>query len=768
MARLCRHCLKFSVVRSWHFLLLALGSTALLAQAPEGPPPSKVVSNDISVGDVCDAVLPSYSQDSQFEWIPDGSGIAYFKTAGQYFGLQTELDLVNAGGTERSTLLTAQQIDKLFPARVFGPKEERIPPPRVSLGFNWGPDGSGILLYDDRDIYWLDRKTGQTRQVLTGKTKLGDVQLSPNGHWASFVRDHNLWVVSIAGGPERAITHGGSETLLKGELDWMYPVELGTKHGYAWSPDSSRIAYLEFDLKNVAAYTPPFLAADETRTLIDYPTPGRPNPVMAAYVARLAEKSPIVAIRTGDDKDVYLPRLQWLPDSQRVAIQRMNRSQNQLDLLIADASTGTSKVLLTDKDDYWINLSDILYFFKDSPQLIWSSERSGYRHLYLYGLDGKLIKQLTDGKWDVTSLNTVNEAKRTIFFTSTQKTSLERQVYSLSLDGTSNGTLGGGEAKPVSFETGTHEVKFSPDDSTYVDYFSTSSKPWTRLVYRLSDGMSPRPYAKKLFALEEPPAAPEKKPPLRPIDMFTMKTHDGVELNASIIRPTGFMPTKKYPAILYIAGGPGLQAVHEAWDGDVTMFQQVLAQHGFVVLSVDNRGTGGRGHLFEEYIHYRFESQELSDQRDAVHFLQTLPYIDGTRIGIWGRGYGGALVVNLMMHRPLVVKAGFAVAPIVDWFQYDSAFTERYLGDPVKNLDGYLSSSPLESVHAFKGPFFVAHGTSDLQSHPEQTMELQHELVDAHKYAEISLFPGEGHRIAGNSACSVMYQHATDFFVKGL
>jgi dipeptidyl-peptidase-4 len=764
---------------SFSLVALSLAATALA----QHPPIPRVVgspsTSGVSIQEVCAAAVPREAQGNEFQWSPDGASIAYFKPIGAGFGLRLELDAVNASGSERTVLLSGPQIDRLFPPTSATEGADRIPPPRDMTGFEWSSDGSGILLHSDVSIVWLDRKTLQTRTLVGGEAQAGkrvtDVQLSPDGRWASFIRDHNLWLVGIGGGHERPITQGGTATLRKAELDWLYPNELGLKHGYAWSPDSSKIAYLTFDLKSVATYTPPFQSEDEeeSSTTIDYPTAGKKNPSVRIFVTGIQEKSASLAIDTGSDKEAYLPRLQWLPDSKHLALQRLNRPQTQLDLLIADAHTGASRVLLSDKDSYWINLSNILYFFKNTPQLIWSSERSGFRHLYLYDLNGKLVKQLTNGKWEVTALDAVDERQKRLYFTSTEKTPLERHVYVTSLDGA--------PAQRISGESGTHEATFNSNATAFIDNFSTAVKPWARTVYRVNEGVSlaspatansqpaqqaeSRPVVTRLFPLDE---SSPKASTLQPVNFLTVKTHDGIELNAMMIRPAPFAADKKYPAIVYVEGRPGSQVVHDAWDGDVSMWQQLLVQNGYVVFAVDNRGTTGRGHEFEEYIHLRFEGQEMTDQKDAVHFLQSLPYIDPARVGIWGRGFGGALVVNAMLHPPLLFKAGFAIAPVVNWQRYDSAFTERYLGDPIKNQDGYLTSSPLDEWQRYKGPMLVAQGTDDLQVHPDQSMELQEDLVEKRKYVEIALYPGAGHIIDKPNACTVLYQRATDFFGKTL
>jgi dipeptidyl-peptidase 4 len=752
--------LRFNIVAVLLCVPLLLVSAIAQPPAP-GQKPAPVDPNVISIQNVCAAALPRAAQGKEFQWSPDARSIAYFKPVTDGYGLNIELDAVSADGSGQRVLIASKLINQLFPPKRTGHQGQPVPPPKEAVGFQWGVDGNGLLLFSNLHIFWLDITTLQTTGLITGEEPISDVQLSPDGRSAAFVRNHNLWIVKTSGGAEQAITRDGNAALLKGELDWLYPAELGAKHGYAWSPDSSRIAYLEFNLTGVASYTAPFqLDEDRPVPTIDYPTPGTKIPQVRAFVVGLNGKSAPVAIDTGKDADVYLPRLQWLPDGKHVALERLDRAQSRLDLLLADAATGSSRVLLTDKDAYWINLSDILYFLKDAPQFLWSSEGSGFRHLYLYGLDGKPVRQVTDGQWEVTALNAVDEREQKIYFTSTEKSALERQVYVTGFDGH-------GE-KPVTENSGTHMVTFAPDASAFVDYFSTATKPWSRVVYKLGEPASTR-FAAKVFALDEPPAEMATGNAYGRVNFLTVTTHDKATLNALLIQPAGFSPGKKYPAVVYVEGAPGEQGVHDAWDGDISLWQQLLAQHGYIVFAVDNRGTAGRGHLFEEPIHNKLSGQEMPDQHEGLDFLRSLPYVDSARIGIWGRGFGGMLTVNAMLHpKMMALKAGFAVAPIVDWFHYDTAFAERYLGSSVSNQDGYLSSSPLDNAHALKSPLLVAQGTADLLVHPEQAMELQHELVEARKQAEISLYPGQGHTIDGPDACVVSYQRATDFFAKSL
>ena len=421
-------------------------------------------------------------------------------------------------------------------------------------------------------------------------------------------------------------------------------------------------------------------------------------------------------------------------------------------MLLADASTGKAHVILTEKDAYWINLSNDLRFLKDSKRFVWSSERSGYRHLYLYDTSGHPLAQLTSGDWEVTSLDGVDESAGAVYFTATAASPLERQLYRVHLDGS--------DFSRVTETKGTHEALFSPAGDLFLDTWSDhANAPRQELLH--ADGS-------KAGTIQNAPQPEPAANQLAPVEFFTFKTHMGMDMNAWMMKPPDFDPARKYPVIVYAAGGPGEQIVRDAWGGDISLWFSRMAQDGYVVFAMDNRGSAGHGHLFEEPIHLRFSGTEMADLRDAVLYLHSQPWIDKTRVGICGWGFGGFLALHGMLDRPVLYKAGFAGSPITDWHLYDAVFAERYLEDPVRNQDGWLSSSPVENAGNLNGPLLLAQATLDEKIHTENAMVLLDELLDKGKYADILLFPDRKDLFEDRVTRQVMFQRLTDFFLKNL
>ena len=686
------------------------------------------------------------------QWTPDAKTVSYFDSNGQGKEDRSELWCLDTATGQRRVLVPAEKMAAILPAEKSSQSQATGLGRRAASQYAWAPNGEAILFIGSNALGWFELKTQTARILVQGKEAIADSKISPDGKYVSFVRSHNLYVVNVADGKERALTTAGSEEIRKGELDWVYPEELDLKTAYWWSPDSKRIAFLEMDERKVSKYPlVDFESFDGDADQERYPVPGGSNPVVSVYTVAVAGGKAI-RMDAGAETDQYIPRVDWLRDSKRVAIQRLNRPQTQLDLLGADAETGKSSVLLTEKDAYWINVADDLRFLKDGKRFLWSSERSGYRHLYLYGLDGKEIAQLTKGDWEVTGVEAVDEEKGIVFFNATEKTPLERHLYQVGLDGT-------GFAR-ITKKDGMHTIQFSPDAAAFVDTYSNAMTPQQQWVSKVGGSAA--------IALNENKVAELAEYSLSPVEFLSVETHDGMKLNAWIIKPPNFDAAKKYPVLVYTYGGPHAQVVLNQWGGPNFLWHQLMAQKGVVIFALDNRGSTGRGHLFEEPIHLRFGAQEMSDQRDGVAWLKLQPWIDAARIGIWGWSYGGHMTLHAMFEDPEDFKAGFAGGPVSDWHYYDTIYTERYIGLLPKNEQGYRDSSPVEKAGRLRGKLLIAHGTGDDNVHFANTLAVVDKLIERGKDVEVLPFPGRGHGVSDPPARVFLMNRVTKFFVENL
>jgi dipeptidyl-peptidase-4 len=635
---------------------------------------------------------------ASFEWSPNGRKVGYL--------VGSEFRTVDADSGRRESTRIALN----------------------AMRFQWAPDASAVLLEDTQTLAWLDLKDGKWRTLLSNRS-ITDPKISPDGRSISFVSQHNIWLVDLTSGKIRMLTRGGTEEQRKGEADWLYSHSFDLHTGYWWAPDSSAIAFLELDERHVSKLGD-----------VRYPRAGSANPAIHVSTIGL-QNGHVSRMTTGADEDGYLPRVAWLPDSRHLAIQRLNRSQTMLQLLIADGATGVSRTVLTEQDPYWLNVHDDLRFVNHGEQFLWSSERSGYRHLYLYDMQGKLIRQLTSGSWEVSAINAVDEKRGVVYFTATEKTPLERHLYRIGLDGSGFARMTG--------EEGWHDVRFSPAGNAYVDSYSSISMPPIVRIVRV-DGSS-------VTALDSLQARPEI---VSMPEFFTIKTHDGELLNAMLIKPPQLVPGHKYPVIVYIKGGPGEQAVRNAWDEDVFLWHQQMAKRGFLIFALDNRGSAGRGHLFEEPIHCRFGAQEISDQRDGIAWLRLQPYVDASRIGIWGSGYGGHMTLHALFEDPQDFKVGFAQAPVADWSLADTAFSERYLQVPRGFSEQFDESSPIKNAAGLRGKLLIAAPRQESVETPG-VPELLAELDKAGKHVDFVA-------IARGESQTEILRRATSFFVENL
>ena len=743
---LLRHCSRSSVFLSAFALVPVLSPSSAAQQAAAAPGKALTVERIYSQPSLSGRLTRG------LVWTPDGKALSYFETKGSGKEARTELWVMDAANEERRLLVASDKLESILPVDTSRPTQATGLGRRAPSQYQWAPDGAGILFQGPTALAWLDVKSQTTRTLVSGKATLVDPKISPDGRNVSFVRDHNVWLVNLADGKERAVTQGGTEEIRKGELDWVYPEELDIKTAYWWSPDSSAIAYLEMDERKVSQYPlVDFSSPSGEAEMERYPTAGGANPIVRVFVASLTAVEPR-AMDAGAETDIYVPRVNWLTDSKHLAIQRLNRPQTALDLLIADSTTGKTRTILSENDANWINVSDDLYFLNDGKRFLWSSERSGYRHLYLYDLEGKQLAQLTKGEWEVSAVDAVDEAKGLVYFTATEKSPLERHLYRLALDGTGFTRL--------TKDEGTHAAVLAPNATAFYDTYSNAATPPRQDLYR-ADGA-------RLATINENKIAELADYHLSPMEFLTVKSRDGVQLNASIIKPPDFHPQTKYPVLVYTYGGPHAQVVRNGWGGANFLWHQLMAQKGYIIFSLDNRGSGGRGHPFETPLHFRMGAQELSDQRDGVQYLKALSYVDSNRIGVWGWSYGGYMTLHAMFEAGGDFKAGFAGGPVTDWRYYDTIYTERYLGLPQKNEKGYQDSSPVKYASQLQGKLLIAHGTGDDNVHFANTLAVINDLIEAGKYVEVLAFPGRGHGVSDPPARRVLMQRVMQFFLDNL
>jgi dipeptidyl-peptidase-4 len=698
------------------------------------------------------------------EWAPDGKRFSYLDRKGYGPSAVVELWTMDASTGERKVLVNGETLKALTQ-----PEKAKMTQ-ATGLGrvrpdnYQWSPDGNSMLFIGTNSLVLLDLKSMASKPILSSDAEIEDPKFSPDSQWISFSRDANLWVVNVANpGQPTALTTGGSEEVLKGKLDWVYPEELDARTAYWWSPDSTKIAYYEMDERPVTRYpimdmSSPTGGTEYTR----YPQAGEANPIVRVGVVAVTGGE-TKWMDSGANTDVYLARVNWLPDSKSIAIERLNRAQNQLDLLVADAATGASKTILTETDKYWINISDDLYFFSDNKRFLWSSERSGFRHLYLYENSGNLIAQLTSGDWGIADLGgfgpgaanhpAVNEARGWVYFLANKDDARDTSLYRVA--------LATKEITRITKQNGVHGANISPDTQTFIDSYSNISTPARQDLLR-TDGT-------RVAAIYEGKIPELANYNLTPVEFVEVKADDGTKLYASMVKPVNFDPAKKYPVLINVYGGPHVQLVRNAWGGARYLLDQVYANKGYIVWTLDNRGSWGRGHAFETPIYHQLGKVELQDQLTGVKYLESLGYVDRSRIGITGGSYGGYMTLEALFNSGGAFKLGVSDAPVTDWKLYDTIYTERYMGTPENNPDGYKNSSPVNQAANVKGLLMLVHGTGDDNVHFANSIELLNSLIDSSHYPDkLMIFPGRGHGISDPAARLLLIQRSMEYILNNL
>ncbi len=597
----------------------------------------------------------------------------------------------------------------------------------------WSADGRHLLISRSGDLFLIDSATGAHQQLTSTSIRERDPKLAPDGKHVAYRSDHDLYVLTVATRKTKALTRGGRDLVRNAELDWVYPEELGLSTAYWWSPDSRSIAYLQFDISGVMSY--PHSDLTQVRPVYEpqrLPQAGTPNPKV-----RLG----IVAASGGATRWIELPelaggslvaRVEWLPDSSAVAVALLNRVQNELRWVRA-ANGKTVTTIYSQKDPAWINFKDDYRFLAESPRLLFGAERSDFRHLYLTAIDGggKPVA-ITQGEWEVTAVNCVDEANGQVYYTSTEASPVERQLYRIKFDASGKTRL--------TPEPGTHLVSMPPGCSWFSDRHSRLSEPPRVTLHSAKDG--------KLWSvLAERDTKMAAEFEILPIELITFGGTDGTVFHASLLKPPGFDPAKKYPAIVEVYGGPGAQSVRDSWRG--LDFAQYLAHCGFVIWQMDNRGTAGRGHAWESKIHRRLGKQELEDQLQGVKHLISLGFVDPARVGISGWSYGGFMTLYGLFNAPDRFAAGIAGAPVTDWRQYDTIYTERHLGLPPENEEGYKASSPVFQADKLRGKLMLMHNVEDDNVLFQHSLRMVDALQSAGKPFDLMLYPQKAHGVTG-------------------
>lgn len=544
------------------------------------------------------------------------------------------------------------------------------------------------FVYDLQTKLLLPLSTGGAQSYAT---------FSPDGSKVAFVRKNNLSYVTLSNMREYRVTNDGAfNRIINGTTDWVYEEEFSFVVGFAWSPDGNKLAYYRFDESEVKEYNLQlwgnFLYPIDYR--YKYPKAGEKNSTVGIWVYDLVSQKK-VHMDTGDELDVYIPGIQWTTDANTLSIRKLNRLQNHMILFHANATSGQTKVVLEERTDTYFDIEVLgTLYLANGEQMIRMSEESGYMHLYLHALDGRLIRQLTSGDYDVTDFYGLDERTRTLYFSSTEVSPLERHFYSLPLDGKKKTKL--------SKEEGVHEINMSDDFQFYIDHHSNASHPAMATLYRTR-----RNFPLKVLERNEELAQTAKQKGIIEKDFFSFRNDAGISLYGFMLKPVDFDSTRSYPVMLYQYSGPGSQEVKNNWGADHFYFHQMLAQKGYLVVFVDPRGTGGRGAGFKKVTYKQLGKYELEDHLDAAQYLSTLPYVDSNRIGIWGWSYGGYMSSLALTKGAGVFKIGMAVSPVTNWRFYDTIYTERYLQTPQLNPDGYDLNSPSTYAAKLEGKFLL-------------------------------------------------------------
>jgi len=614
---------------------------------------------------------------------------------------------------------------------------------------------TAVLLNLNNDLYYYEFGSDKALRVTENPDEEVGETFSPDGRTIAFVRNGNMYAFDLAPKKERALTTDGGAKILNGRLDWVYQEELygrGNFEAYWWSPDSTSLVYLRIDENPVHEYTVvDHIPYHQTLEVAAYPLAGDPNPIVKLGVVN-ASGGATRWIDTAKYKpdDLLIVRVTWTPDGKKVVYQAQNREQTFLDLNFADASDGKSNTILHETSKAWVGINDNPNFLKDGS-FLWQSERTGWDHFYHYSADGKLLQQVTDGRWEVSSFEVLAEDKGFLYFTATEHSPIAPQAYRVKLDGTGLTRVTTGE--------GSHKVSVSPDSNLFIDNWSDVNTPTQTRLYD-ADG-------KLVRVIDENKVGALKQYKLGTTELLQVKTRDGFPMEALMIKPPDFDRARRYPVLEFTYSGPHAPQVKNGWGGSTYMWHQLLAEKGYLIWICDNRTASGKGLESTWPVYKNFGELELRDLEDGIAWLKSQPYVDGSRIGVWGWSYGGFMTSYALTHSQSF-KMGIAGGTVSDWRNYDSIYTERYMQTPQNNPEGYKKSSPVNFAKDLHGKLLLIHGATDDNVHMANTIQLVYELQKAGKQFQLMLYPKSRHGVTDPLLVKHLRTMMTDFILANL
>lgn len=578
---------------------------------------------------------------------------------------------------------------------------------------------------------------------------------SPDASKIAYGQNNNLFVKELSTGKTTQITEDGEKnSIINGITDWVYEEEFSLVRAFDWNTTGDKIAFIRFDESDVPEFSMDVFGQElyPAQDIFKYPKAGEANAEVSLHIYDVSTEK-TQDINLTDFDNYYIPRLEWSTEQNTLAIQTLSRKQNAVNLIFVDGITGKAKLALRDEDDAYVDVTDNLTFLEDNS-FIWTSENDGWNHIYHYDRNGKLENQVTSGSWDVTSYYGYDKKTNRVFYQSTENGSINRGVYSIKLNGK------GKEA--LSAEKGTNSADFSTDFTYYINSFSDAETPYVFTLHSAKDG-------KLLRTIKDNSALKEQ------LSQYKISTKEfltipvnGEELNAYLIKPKDFDPSKKYPLFMTQYSGPGSQSVSNSWGSSNDYWLQMLAQDGIVIACVDPRGTGFKGRDFKKMTQNELGKYEVQDQIAAAQYFGGKEFIDASRIGIWGWSYGGFMAANSLFQGADTFEMAIAVAPVTSWRFYDTIYTERYMGTPQENASGYDENSPLSHVNELKGKFLLVHGSADDNVHVQNSMRLIEALVQANKQFDWAIYPDKNHGIYGGNTRLHLFTKMTDFIKENL